>query len=165
MRILGIDPGYAIVGTAVADFDGNTFSLINCGAITTSAGDMFSSRINTVFTDLCELIDLYRPDCMAVEELFFSTNHKTAIAVAQARGVILLAARQRNTPIFEYTPLQVKMAVTGYGKATKNQVQEMTRIMLKLRAVPKPDDVADAVAIAICHGNSSRGTAQKPQEV
>ncbi len=165
MRILGIDPGYAIVGTAVVDFDGNTFLLQNCGAITTSAKDPFSKRLATVYTDLCELIDHYKPDCMAVEELFFSNNHKTAIAVAEARGVILLAARVKNVPIYEYTPLQVKMAVTGYGKATKNQVQEMVRIMLNLRTVPKPDDVADAVAIAICQGNSSRGSACRLEEV
>ncbi len=165
MRILGIDPGYAIVGTAMVDYDGNTFSLQSCGAITTSADMRFSDRLAVVFRDLSELIDQFKPDCMAVEELFFATNHKTAIFVAEARGVILLAAKLKNVPIYEYTPLQVKSAVTGYGKATKNQVQEMTRIMLNLRAVPKPDDVADAVAIAICHGNNSRGTARQPTEV
>ncbi len=164
MRILGVDPGYATVGTSVLDFDSNSFFLVTCGAVTTPAGILFSSRLQMVYNDITEIIEKYKPDCMSIEELFFTNNHKTAIAVAEARGVILLAARNKGIPISEYTPLQVKMAVTGYGRATKSQVQEMTRIMLKLNAVPKPDDVADAVALAICHANSSRG-AKKPEEV
>ncbi len=165
MRILGIDPGYATVGTAVLDYDSNSFSLISCGAVTTPAGILFSHRLETVFSDITELIVRFKPDCMSIEELFFTSNHKTAIAVAEARGVILLAARLKGIPIYEYTPLQVKMSVTGYGRATKSQVQEMTRIMLKLNAAPKPDDVADAVALAICHGHSARGSATILPEV
>ncbi len=164
MRILGVDPGYATVGTSVLDYDNNSFTLITCGAVTTPAGGLFSHRLEMVYNDLVEIIEKFKPDCMSIEELFFTNNHKTAIAVAEARGVILLAARRCSIPIHEYTPLQVKMAVTGYGRATKKQVQEMTRIMLKLATVPKPDDVADAVALAICHGNSSRG-ARKPEEI
>ncbi len=165
MRILGVDPGYATVGTSILDYDGNSFSLIGCGAITTPAGIVFSRRLEMVFSDMTEIIERFKPDCMSIEELFFTSNHKTAIAVAEARGVILLAARLKGIPIYEYTPLQVKMSVTGYGRATKNQVQEMTRIMLKLATVPKPDDVADAVALAICHGHSARGSATRLQEV
>ncbi len=164
MRILGVDPGYATVGTSVLDYDGNSFSLVTCGAVTTPAGILFSKRLEMVFNDIVELIERFKPDGMSIEELFFTNNHKTAIAVAEARGVILLAARSKGVPIYEYTPLQVKMSVTGYGRATKKQVQEMTRIMLKLNTIIKPDDVADAVALAICHGNSSRG-AKKPDEV
>lgn len=157
MRILGIDPGYAIVGTGIVDFNGNNFSVADHYAITTAAGTQFSHRLQIIFNETTVLIDEYRPDCVAIEELFFTTNQKTGIAVAEARGVLLLAARLMNVPVFEYTPLQVKQAVTGYGKAPKAQMQEMTRVLLSLARVPKPDDVADALAIAICHAHCSRG--------
>ncbi len=157
MKILGIDPGFATVGTSVLEYDNSRFRALDYGAITTPASMPFPERLEQVYEGVTGIIHHYKPDCMAVEELFFTKNLKTGIAVAEARGVILLAARLCEIPIFEYTPLQIKQGVTGYGKATKQQVQEMTRIILALPTVPKPDDVADAIAIAICHGHSSRG--------
>lgn len=154
MRILGIDPGYAIVGYGVLDYNGTDFKVVEYGAITTDAGvDMFD-RLKSIYDDLDEIIKRVKPDFMAIEELFFNSNQKTAINVAQARGVLLLAAMNHGVEIFEYTPLQVKQAVAGYGRADKNQVQQMVKLLLKLDSVPKPDDTADAVAIAICHGHS-----------
>lgn len=155
MRILGIDPGFAIVGYGVCDYDNKDFRTISYGAITTNSGDDFTVRIKDIYNDLDYLIKKYKPNSMAVEKLFFNNNQKTAIDVAQARGVILLSAIKNNIPIFEYTPLQVKLSVVGYGKAEKKQVQEMTKNILRLKAIPKPDDTADALAIAICHGNSA----------
>lgn len=154
MRIIGIDPGYAIVGFGVVDQERGNFTVVDYGAITTNADTEFSQRLVEIYDDLCYILDKHKPDFMAVERLFFTTNQKTAIDVAEARGIILLAARQRNVGIFEYTPLQVKQSVTGYGKAVKNQVQEMTKNILRLPDIPKPDDTADALAIAICHGHS-----------
>ena len=154
MRILGIDPGYAIVGYGVLDYDGNKFKVVEYGAITTSADEGMFDRLKSVYDDLCEIIERVKPDFMAIEELFFNSNQKTAINVAQARGVLLLAAMINGVEIYEYTPLQVKQAVVGYGRADKNQVQQMVKLMLGLSQVPKPDDTADAVAIAICHGHS-----------
>lgn len=154
MRILGIDPGYAIVGYGVLEYDGSKFRVIEYGAITTEASmDMFD-RFKSIYDDVNEVIDRTKPEFMAIEELFFNSNQKTAINVAQARGVIILAALNHGVRIFEYTPLQVKQAVAGYGRADKNQVQQMVRLLLGLDKVPKPDDTADAVAIAICHGHS-----------
>lgn len=154
MRILGIDPGYAIVGYGVLEYDGSRFRVIEYGAITTEASmDMFD-RFKSIYDDVNEVIERTKPEFMAIEELFFNSNQKTAINVAQARGVILLAALNHGVRIFEYTPLQVKQAVAGYGRADKNQVQQMVRLLLGLDKVPKPDDTADAVAIAICHGHS-----------
>lgn len=154
MIILGIDPGYAIVGYGVLDYDGNKFKVIEYGAITTDASmDMFD-RLKSIYDDLNTVIHRTKPDFMAIEELFFNSNQKTAINVAQARGVLLLAAMNNNIKIAEYTPLQVKQAVAGYGRADKNQVQQMVKLLLGLESVPKPDDTADAVAIAICHGHS-----------
>lgn len=155
MIILGIDPGYAIVGYGVVRYDNRTFTMINYGAVTTEAGLEPTLRLEQVYDGICAVIDQYRPDAIAVEQLFFTSNQKTAIMVAQARGVILLAARKKGVPIFEYTPLQVKQSVVGYGRAVKKQVMEMTRILLRLEQVPKPDDAADALAIAICHGHSA----------
>ncbi len=155
MVILGIDPGYAIVGYGVLEFEKNNFKLITYGAVTTEAGPPFSKRLEQVYAGIGAIMDTYHPDAISMEQLFFTTNQKTGIMVAEARGVTLLAAIHRNIPVFEYTPLQVKSAVTGYGKATKHQVMEMTKSILKLEAVPKPDDAADAVAMAICHGHSS----------
>ena len=154
MIILGIDPGYAVVGYGVLEFDGNKFKVIEHGAVTTDASMNMFDRLKSIYDDINEIIERTRPDFMAIEELFFNSNQKTAINVAQARGVLLLAAMNHNVEIFEYTPLQVKQAVAGYGRADKNQVQQMVKLLLGLKEVPKPDDTADAVAIAICHGHS-----------
>lgn len=154
MRILGIDPGYAIVGIGIVDYDNIHFHLVEYGAINTPAGHAIEERLCQIYDDICMLLDEYKPDCVAIEQLYFTTNLTTAIAVAQARGVLLLAARQKGIPIFSYTPLQVKSAVVGYGKAEKQQVMEMTRRLLNLKNVPEPDDAADALAIAICHGHN-----------
>ena len=154
MRIIGRDPGYAIVGFGILDYERGKFTTVYYGAITTQAGADFNIRLTEIYTDLCSVLDKYKPDCLAIERLYFQNNQKTAIDVAQARGVTLLAAAQRGMTICEYTPLQVKQSVTGYGKAVKKQVQEMTRQILKLSEIPKPDDTADALAMAICHGHS-----------
>ncbi len=157
MRILGIDPGYAIVGFGVLDYDGYKFTPVHFGAITTKANSDFNLRLKTIFDDMNTVIEQFKPDALSIEKLFFNTNQKTVINVAEARGVILLSATNFGIPVYEYTPLQVKQSVVGYGQAEKKQVMEMTRKILKLSAVPKPDDTADALAIAICHGHSSRG--------
>lgn len=157
MRILGIDPGYAIVGFGVVDYAGANFAPVEYGAILTEAHTRFTDRLCCIDTDIQEILTRFEPDCMAVERLYFTTNQKTAIDVAQARGILILAAAKRSIPVFEYTPLQVKMAVVGYGKAEKRQVMDMTRRILKLEQIPKPDDAADALAIAICHGHCCRG--------
>lgn len=154
MRILGIDPGYAIVGYGVLEHDNMRFKTVNYGAITTSSETPFDKRLSEIYDDMCKVLDMFKPDCMSIEKLFFNTNITTGIDVAHARGVIMLAAVQRNIPIFEYTPLQVKTAVTGYGLAEKHQVQEMIKNILRLKEVPKPDDTADALALAICHGHT-----------
>ncbi len=156
MRILGIDPGIAIVGYGVVDKISNTYKPVAYDAILTKAHTPLEERIQIIYNKMIELLDEYKPDVISVEELFFNNNAKTAFSVGQARGVILLAAVQKNVPIYEYTPLQVKQALTGYGRADKNQIQQMTKSMLGLKSVPKPDDVADALAIAVCHGNSMR---------
>lgn len=156
LRILGIDPGYAIVGFGILDYDGINFRPIEYGAITTEAGTPFTERLMAINTDMEFIFDKFQPDCMAIEKLYFTTNQKTAIDVAQARGVTILSAAKRCIPVSEYTPLQVKMSVTGYGKAEKHQMMEMTRNLLGLAKTPKPDDAADALAIAICHGHSIR---------
>ena len=162
MRILGIDPGYAIVGYGVIDYIGNNFKIVEYGAITTDAGEEMNSRFKTIHDDLNTIIERTGPEFMAIEELFFNSNQKTAINVAQARGVLLLSALNHGVRIFEYTPLQVKQAIAGYGRADKNQVQQLTKTLLNLDKVPKPDDTADALAIAICHAHSynPRVTAQ-----
>ena len=154
-RILGIDPGYAIVGCGVIEYDGRNFTTLDYGPITTPAGMPFADRLAVIYEGIEELLNLYHPDAMAVEKLYFNTNQKTAIDVAQARGVILLAARQNQVPFFEYTPLQVKQSVVGYGRAVKQQIIEMTTRLLNLKQPPKPDDVADALAIAICHAHTA----------
>ncbi len=154
MRVLGVDPGYAIVGVGVVDYVGNRFNVVEYGAVITQAHTEFADRLLQVHEGVAAAIARTQPDALAIEKLFYTTNQKTVMNVAEARGVILLAARHANLPIYEYTPLQVKQSVAGYGKAQKKQVQEMTRIILKLQAVPKPDDVADALAMAICHAHS-----------
>lgn len=155
MRILGIDPGYAIVGYGITDYNNNHFSVIDFGAITTPAGMDFNRRLELIYDEMNVILSKHKPDALSVEKLFYNTNAKTVIDVAQARGVILLAAQKMGVPYFEYTPLQVKQSVVGYGRAEKKQVQEMTKLILKLDKVPKPDDTADALALAICHGHSS----------
>lgn len=155
MIILGIDPGIAIVGWGVIEFSGNKLRPIAYGAITTPAHTPITRRLSSIYDELGAIIDKYKPDAMSVEELFFNTNVKTAITVAHARGIVLLCAAQKGVPDFEYTPLQAKQALTGYGRADKPQMQNMVKIMLGLNAIPKPDDVADALAIAICHAHSA----------
>lgn len=156
MRILGIDPGYAIVGFGVVDYDGRKFTPVEYGAILTEAHTPFTERLRAIHTDMEFIFEKFRPECMAVEKLFFTTNQKTAIDVAQARGITVLSAANRDIPVYEYTPLQVKSAVVGYGKAEKQQVMEMTKNLLGLSHIPRPDDAADALAIAICHGHTVR---------
>ncbi|MDF2925112.1 MAG: Holliday junction resolvase [Paenibacillaceae bacterium] len=164
MRILGIDPGIAIVGFGFIDKAGSKITPVQYGSIQTEAGTEPALRLKQVYDSAVQLIDKYQPEAMAVEKLFFNRNVTTAFSVAQARGVLILAAVQKGLQIGEYTPLQVKQAVVGYGNAEKKQVQEMVRIFLKLQTVPKPDDVADALAVAICHAHSCTLT-QKINEV
>ena len=153
MVILGIDPGIALVGWGVLDSDGGRTKVMDFGCIRTTSDMRTEDRLRSVFLQLDEIIKKYRPGAMAVEELFWNTNQKTGIIVAEARGVILLAARLNGVEIFEYTPLQVKQAVVGYGRAEKKQVITMVTALLKLEKPPKPDDTADALALAICHAN------------
>ena len=148
MIVLGIDPGYAIVGWGVLRYEGSRFT-----TILTDADMDFSRRLEHIYDRMCAICAKYQPDAVSVEQLFFTTNQKTAIKVAEARGVIMLAVRKYEIPFFEYTPLQVKQSVVGYGKAIKSQVMEMTRQVLPLEKVPKPDDTADALAVAICHAH------------
>ena len=154
MIILGIDPGLAIVGYGVIDYTPPTFTTIAYGAITTPAHTKVENRLSQIYEGMTELIERYHPAEMAIEELFFTNNITTGIRVAEARGVCLLAARNKNVKIFEYTPLQVKQSVGGYGKAETKQVQIMVQTILKLEKAPKLDDTADALAIAICHAHT-----------
>lgn len=155
MRILGIDPGYAILGYGIVDIVGNKFSVVDYGAITTDPSMDMPSRLVKLFDGLTELISAFKPDEASIEELFFNSNAKTAILVGEARGVAVLACAKGNLKINEYTPLQIKQALVGYGRADKTQVQFMVKTMLNLKEVPKPDDTADALAAAICHGHSA----------
>lgn len=156
LRILGIDPGYEIVGYCFIDVEGNSFKLVEAAAIRTSKKEDFSKRLLKIYNEISELIEKYKPEEMAIESLYFFKNVKTAIEVGEARGVILLAAAANKLKVFEYTPYQVKVAVSGYGRAPKAQVQEMVRKLLGMKEKMKPDDVADAAAIAICHANSRK---------
>lgn len=156
MRIIGIDPGIAILGFGVLDYENHKFRVVDYGAITTTPKNRLPERIEMIFDGLGKIFDQYQPDAVAYEELFFNNNAKTAIIVGQARGASILSAQLRKLNIYEYTPLQVKQAVTGYGRADKKQIQQMVKMLLNLRDVPKPDDVADALAIAICHGHSGQ---------
>lgn len=162
MTILGIDPGYAIVGFGVLQAQRGQARMLRCGAINTPAGVPMPQRLVQIQEDMETLIRTFSPDVMAIEELFFNTNVTTGIGVAQARGVILMTAAKLGVAIAEYTPSQVKQAVVGYGKAEKRQVMDMTRRLLHLTAVPKPDDAADAVAIALCHARSFTSRLQSP---
>lgn len=155
MRILGIDPGIATIGFGVIDFSDREYKLVNCGVITTPAHTMLSARLEQIYDDMCQLLELFKPDAVSIEELFFNTNITTGIAVAHGRGVLLLACRKAGVAIYEYTPLQVKQAVVGYGRAEKKQVMDMVRRICALPPPPKPDDAADAVALALCHARSS----------
>lgn len=155
MIILGVDPGYAIVGFGFVRYEPPRFIPVEYGSIVTQAGAPFEQRLEIIFRRMTELIEKRKPDALSIERLYYANNAKTVIGVAEARGVILLAAQLKGVPVYEYTPLQVKQAVTGYGQAIKPQMQEMTRRLLCLRQIPKPDDTADALAIAICHGQNS----------
>ena len=155
MKILGIDPGYGITGFGLIETQRGQSKLLQCGAITTPAGMDFSARLEIIYEDMRRLLSVAKPDAVAIEELFFGQNVTTGIGVAQSRGVILLAIRQAGIPVTSYKPMQVKQAVVGYGNATKHQVQDMTKRLLHLNAMPKPDDAADAIAIALCHGRSA----------
>jgi len=155
MRILGIDPGYGITGFGLVEAQRGNVQLLKCGAITTPAGMDFSARLEIIYEDMRSLLEAANPEAVAIEELFFGQNVTTGIGVAQSRGVILLAIRQAGVPVYAYKPMQVKQAVVGYGNATKHQVQEMTKRILHLGKMPKPDDAADAIAIALCHARSS----------
>ncbi len=156
MIIMGIDPGFAITGFGIVKYEGNRFSVLDYGAVTTEASMKLSQRLLVLNNSLEELIQKHKPDAVAIEELFFNKNIKTALTVGHGRGVAVLAAARSGVDIFEYTPLQVKQSVVGYGRAEKAQIQQMVKALLNLKAIPKPDDVADALAVAICHGNSHR---------
>lgn len=151
---MGIDPGIAIVGYGILEFKGNSYKVMDYGAITTKAGVPIPDRLNQIYNEMNILIKKYKPEDIAFEELFFNKNVKTAITVAQARGVEVLCAEKNRAGIYEYTPLQVKQALVGYGRASKSQVQDMVKLILNLDKIPKPDDVADALAVAITHGSS-----------
>lgn len=154
MIIMGVDPGTAITGYGVIEQLGNRFRLLEYGAVRSTTNSAVPERLQSIFDGINQIIDMHKPDHLAIEELFFNKNTKTALAVGQARGVIILAACLKKLPVFEYTPLQVKQAVVGYGRAEKQQVQFMVKAILNLTEIPKPDDAADALAIGICHGHS-----------
>ena len=156
MIILGIDPGYATVGYGVIEADGMHFRTVDYGAVTTPANTPFDIRLEMIYDGICELCDRYKPDAASVEELFFNTNITTGIAVGHSRGVILLALRKSGVDFYEYTPLQVKQSVVGYGRAEKKQVMIMTKTLLGLERMPRPDDAADALALAVCHAQSAK---------
>lgn len=155
MTILGIDPGLAAVGFGLVSENGGKLKAQRYGAITTPAGTRLALRLKQIFDDITELIETFQPDAMAIEELFWGTNAKTAVNVAQARAAIILAGEMKAVAMFEYTPLQIKSAVSGYGRASKKQVMEMVRALLALEQVPKPDHTADALAVAICHARTA----------
>lgn len=153
MVILGIDPGIATIGYGVITSENGKFTAIEYGAIITKPHQLLENRLLQIFDELSEIIIRHKPNCVAIEELFFNKNVKTAVDVSQGRGVILLAARKQNVDIYEYTPLQIKSSVVGYGRAEKQQIMYMTKLLLRLEKEPKPDDTADALAVAICHAN------------
>ncbi len=153
MLIMGVDPGTAITGFGLVRYDGSRFALVDCGCIRTFPDMPLSGRLHFLYNELVNIICRYNPEQFAVEELFFNKNAKTALAVGHARGVAMLAAASSSLPVFEYTPLQVKQSVAGFGRAEKTQVQFMVKTILTLPAAPAPDDVADALAVAICHGH------------
>ena len=154
-KILGIDPGFATIGFGLIASDRGSVQMLRYGAITTPAGMDFPQRLQLIYDDMTQLLELLKPDAVSIEELFFNTNITTGIQVAHGRGVILLACTKYGVPIFEYTPLQVKQAVAGYGRAEKRQVMDMTKRLLHLEKTPRPDDAADGLALALCHARSS----------
>ncbi len=154
MLILGIDPGFAITGYSIIRYEKNNFKLLDFGAVNTSKEMPFPKRLQAIYDKVTELINTYNPDYVSIEQLYFNQNVKTAIAVAQGRGTVVLAAAKTDKPIYEYTPLQIKQAVVGYGRADKKQVSQMVKAILKLESVPKLDDITDAMAVAICHAHS-----------
>lgn len=156
MIIFGIDPGFAITGYGVVEKLGNKYKVLDYGVIITKAGLDLSVRLNIMYEEIVRKFNQYNPDYVAMEELFFCKNITTGIAVAHGRGVLLLAIAQMGKPFYEYTPLQIKQAITGYGKADKKQMQKMVQVLLNLDSIPKPDDAADALAVALCCGNSER---------
>lgn len=164
MKILGIDPGYAIMGYGVIEMIGNRFRVCQYGSITTDAGTPIEERLSHLYDSLREIIDEEKPDVASIEELFFNNNAKTAIMVGEARGIAVLACAKGGLEIAEYTPMQIKQALVGYGKADKKQVQQMVKTLLNLKEVPKPDDTADALAAAVCHAHSA-GTSRRLKEL
>ncbi len=156
MLVMGIDPGFAITGYGIVKYEGNKFSPVEYGAVLTKAGEPFDRRLLKLDQEIGLIIDRYRPDAVSIEELFFNTNIKTAIMAAHGRGVAMTAAARAGIEVFEYTPLQVKQSVVGYGRAEKKQVQQMIKAILNLPEIPKPDDVADALAVAVCHCHSCK---------
>ena len=164
MRILGIDPGYGITGFGLIEAERGQIRLLQCGAITTPPNADFSWRLEIIYNDMVELLRVSKPDAVAIEELFFGQNVTTGIGVAQARGVVLLAIRQAGVPVTSYKPMQVKRALVGYGNATQHQMMDMTKRLLHLREMPKPDDAADAIAIALCHARSSTSLLAQAQQ-
>ena len=164
MKILGIDPGYGITGFGLIETHQGQSRLLQCGAITTPAGMDFSARLEIIYEDMRKLLEVAKPDAVAIEELFFGQNVTTGIGVAQSRGVILLAIRQAGLEVTAYKPSQIKQALVGYGNASKHQMQDMTKRILHLQAMPKPDDAADAIAIALCHARSSTSLLAKAME-
>ncbi|HOM01971.1 MAG TPA: crossover junction endodeoxyribonuclease RuvC [Acetivibrio sp.] len=156
MIIMGIDPGFAITGYGIVKYEGNRFTSVDYGAITTESSMELPKRLLILYNGLMEIIEKYKPEAISIEELFFNKNIKTALAVGHGRGVAVLAAAQSGIDVFEYTPIQVKQSIVGYGRAEKAQVQQMVKAILNLPAIPKPDDVADALAVAVCHAHSFR---------
>ena len=156
MLVMGIDPGFATTGYGIVKYEGNHFTVVKYGAITTKSSDSLSNRLLKLNRELEDLIGIFRPEAVSVEEIFFNKNAKTALTAAQGRGVAILAAAKNGVEVFEYTPLQVKQAVVGYGRAEKRQVQQMIKVILNLTEIPKPDDAADALAVAICHCHSCK---------
>lgn len=156
MRILGIDPGTGILGFGVIDHSARTTTLVDAGVIRTPVHQPLPERLVTIYNELAEIFDAHQPHALSVEKLFFARNVTTAISVSHARGIVLLLGQQRNIPIFEYTPMQIKQAITGYGRADKKQIQEMVRMLLKLKEIPKPDDAADALAAALTYSQEAR---------
>ena len=156
MRILGIDPGIAIMGYGVIEFKENKIKVLENGVVTTSSKTKTGKRLELLYENLHQIIEEFQPDEFAIEELFFNSNVKTAIIVGHARGIQVLCAQQKGLPIYEYTPLQIKQAITGYGRASKSQMQLTVTQLLNLKAIPKPDDAADALSVALCHALSQR---------
>lgn len=156
MKILGIDPGMAIVGYSLIDYENDEITLLNSGSIQTAKGNRESARLLEIFNDISTIVEKYKPDCAAIEKLFFFKNRTTVMPVAHARGIILMVLEQFNIPIFEYTPMEVKQILTGYGRADKKEVEQMVKYTLNCETLPKLDDTVDSIAIAICHTRSYR---------